>query len=296
MCGSTARRTSGPSTASRGAARTHRRRWPAGLPPGGPIARIVANDYLVSFETNRYSVPFVLIGQTVEVHRQDEHSTSLSAANVVVTHDGCRASTNSASCRSTAPAPSPARRASGLQRRRYATRGGVDTPEVEVRDLTIYEQFARAGRPGGGAMTAAQLERLHEHLQRLRLFKSRERLEAVLQEATSKELTYADFLDQVLTEEVASKTAKHVTMRTSLARFPFVKGLEAFDFSYQPSLDKKQIQTLSELPLHRARRESRHPRAAGRRQDPPGRRPRPQGHRARLPGALHHGGGDDRHA
>jgi DNA replication protein DnaC len=94
-------------------------------------------------------------------------------------------------------------------------------------------------------MTAAQLERLQEHLQRLRLFKSRDRLEALLQEATGKELSYADFLDQVLTEEVASKTAKHVTMRTQLARFPFVKGLDAFDFGYQPSLDKKQVQTLS---------------------------------------------------
>jgi DNA replication protein DnaC len=79
----------------------------------------------------------------------------------------------------------------------------------------------------------------------LRLFKSRDRLEALLQEATGKDLSYADFLDQVLTEEVASKTAKHVTMRTQLARFPFVKGLDAFDFSYQPSLDKKQVQTLS---------------------------------------------------
>jgi DNA replication protein DnaC len=94
-------------------------------------------------------------------------------------------------------------------------------------------------------MTAAQLERLHEHLQRLRLFKSRDRLEALLQEATGKELSYADFLDHVLTEEVASKTAKHVTMRTQLARFPFVKGLDAFDFSYQPSLDKKQLHTLA---------------------------------------------------
>jgi DNA replication protein DnaC len=94
-------------------------------------------------------------------------------------------------------------------------------------------------------MNAPQLERLHEHLQRLRLFKSRERLEALLQDATTKELSYADFLDQVLSEEVASKTAKHVTMRTQLARFPFVKSLETFDFGYQPSLDKKQIQTLS---------------------------------------------------
>ena len=34
-------------------------------------ARIVAEDYLVSFETNRYSVPFTLIGQPVEVLRRD---------------------------------------------------------------------------------------------------------------------------------------------------------------------------------------------------------------------------------
>jgi len=94
-------------------------------------------------------------------------------------------------------------------------------------------------------MSAAQLERLQEHLGRLRLFKSRERVEALLQEATAKELSYTDFLDQVLSEEVASKTAQHVTMRTHLARFPFVKSLESFDFGYQPSLDKKQLQTLS---------------------------------------------------
>ena len=34
-------------------------------------------------------------------------------------------------------------------------------------------------------------------------------------------------------------------MRTSLARFPFVKSLEVFDFTYQPSLDKKQIQQVA---------------------------------------------------
>jgi len=93
--------------------------------------------------------------------------------------------------------------------------------------------------------TAGQMERLQDHLHRLRLFKGGERLEALLQDASAKELSYADFLDQLLTEEITSKTAKHITMRTSLARFPFVKGLDAFDFSYQPSLDKKQIQALA---------------------------------------------------
>jgi DNA replication protein DnaC len=94
-------------------------------------------------------------------------------------------------------------------------------------------------------MNAAQLERLGEHLQRLRLFKSRERLEALLQEAAAKELSYTDFLEAVLGEEVSAKTAKNIALRTNLARFPFVKGLEAFDFAYQPSLDKKQIGQLS---------------------------------------------------
>lgn len=94
-------------------------------------------------------------------------------------------------------------------------------------------------------MKGAQLERLQEQCVRLRLIKSRERLEALLQEATAEELPYADFLDRVLGEEVASKTQKNIAMRTNLARFPFVKGLDAFDFAYQPSLDKKQLQTLA---------------------------------------------------
>ncbi len=94
-------------------------------------------------------------------------------------------------------------------------------------------------------MNAAQLERLHEQMAKLRLVKSQERIEALLQEAADKELSYADLLDQLFTEEIASKTAKNITMRTSLARFPFVKSLETFDFGYQPSLDKKQVHSLA---------------------------------------------------
>lgn len=94
-------------------------------------------------------------------------------------------------------------------------------------------------------MISAQNERIGEHLTKLRLFKSRERYEALLQEAATREMSYSDFLDSLLTEEVESKTAKNITMRTHLARFPFVKSIETFDFSYQPSLDRKQIQSLS---------------------------------------------------
>jgi DNA replication protein DnaC len=93
-------------------------------------------------------------------------------------------------------------------------------------------------------MNPSQLERLIDYLLKLRLFKSRERLEAILQQAAD-EMAYADFLELVLSEEVAAKTQKNVTMRTAMARFPFAKPLETFDFSYQPSIDKKQVQALA---------------------------------------------------
>jgi hypothetical protein len=41
-------------------------------------------------------------------------------------------------------------------------------------------------------MKAAQFERLQEHLSRLRLFKSRERLEVLLQDATTREFRHRE--------------------------------------------------------------------------------------------------------
>ncbi|NMG05274.1 IS21-like element helper ATPase IstB [Azoarcus taiwanensis] len=99
--------------------------------------------------------------------------------------------------------------------------------------------------PGAVLPTPAQLERLGGHLHKLRLQKSAERLEALLQHAAAEDLPYADFLERVLGEEVAAKTAKNVSMRTAMARFPFVKPLETFDFAYQPSIDKRQVLALA---------------------------------------------------
>ena len=73
-------------------------------------------------------------------------------------------------------------------------------------------------------MKAAQLERLQEHPLKLRLIKSQERLEALLQEAADKELSDADFLDQLLGEELKSKIAKNIAMRTNLHASPSSKG------------------------------------------------------------------------
>ena len=94
-------------------------------------------------------------------------------------------------------------------------------------------------------MSSAQIERMQEHLRHLRLHRIGSLLESSLEEAAKNNLSYSDFLDELLTQEVASKTEKNVAMRTAMARFPFVKTLESFDFGFQPSIDKKKIKELA---------------------------------------------------
>ena len=110
---------------------------------------------------------------------------------------------------------------------------------------TRSQKIAAAAIPPSAMTTPAQIERLGEHLRKLRLLKSGERLEAMLQHAAAQELPYAEFLEQVLGEEVAAKASKNIAMRTAMARLPFVKPLETFDFGYQPSIDRKQVQALA---------------------------------------------------
>ena len=94
-------------------------------------------------------------------------------------------------------------------------------------------------------MPAPQLTRRQEHLAKLKLVTIQARLETRLQDAGAQEVTYADFLDRLLAEEVAAKSEKYVTMRTVMARFPYRKTLESFDCSFQPSLDRKKVQALA---------------------------------------------------
>lgn len=94
-------------------------------------------------------------------------------------------------------------------------------------------------------MSSAQLMRIQEHLQHLKLQRIHEHLESRLEEASRNNLSYSDFLDQLLGEEVSAKKEKNISMRTSMARFPFIKTLESFDFAFQPSIDKKRIKELA---------------------------------------------------
>jgi DNA replication protein DnaC len=94
-------------------------------------------------------------------------------------------------------------------------------------------------------MSTPQLDRLHAACHRLRLYQVETELATLLEQAAKRELAYADFLDEVLAREVGAKTQKHLAMRIAMARFPYQKTLESFDFKAQPSIDPKLVRELA---------------------------------------------------
>jgi DNA replication protein DnaC len=94
-------------------------------------------------------------------------------------------------------------------------------------------------------MIHPQLLRLRDHLGSLKLFTAQERLETLLQDASAQEITSADCLDRLLTEEITAKGEKAVAMRTVMARFSYRKTLESFDDGFQPAVDRKKLQDLA---------------------------------------------------
>lgn len=90
-------------------------------------------------------------------------------------------------------------------------------------------------------------ERVRLGLDKLRLPRIADALERVCQEATREEVSYLEFLDRLLQEEQRARYERNVLIKTRLARLPYHKTMADFDYSFQPSVDKKQIAELLTL-------------------------------------------------
>jgi DNA replication protein DnaC len=72
-------------------------------------------------------------------------------------------------------------------------------------------------------------------------------LDSLCEQASKKDLGYKEFLSEALQTEWKGRHQKGVESRLKMARFPWVKSIEQFDFSFQPSIDRKVIRELSGL-------------------------------------------------
>ena len=65
--------------------------------------------------------------------------------------------------------------------------------------------------------------------------------------AVKAKLSYQEYLYQVLQQQIVVRVDNSVNTKIKKARFPFIKTLEEYDFTYQPKIDEKLIRELATL-------------------------------------------------
>ena len=91
------------------------------------------------------------------------------------------------------------------------------------------------------------LEQARIHLETLGMTQAMEVLDSRLDDAARNQLPYPEMLADLLGVEVTARRQRYLTTRTRMAHLPFRRTLEDFDFSFQPSIDERQVKELATL-------------------------------------------------
>jgi DNA replication protein DnaC len=84
-------------------------------------------------------------------------------------------------------------------------------------------------------------DRLLSMLRQLRLSGLAQTLDVRLQEAAGHQLSHAEFLELILQDELLVRQERLISRRTNSALFREVKPLDQFNWSFNPSIPKKQV-------------------------------------------------------
>lgn len=98
-------------------------------------------------------------------------------------------------------------------------------------------------------------DRLLTTLRQLRLSGLAQTLDVRLQEAASHQLSHAEFLELILQDELFVRDERQINRRVKDAAFRELRPLDEFDWSFNPSLPKKQVFDLATCRFVRDRRD-----------------------------------------
>ncbi|MDP9373254.1 MAG: ATP-binding protein, partial [Chloroflexota bacterium] len=82
-------------------------------------------------------------------------------------------------------------------------------------------------------------------LGRLKLTAVRDRLDGLLDDAARRGLSMPETLALLCEAEIAHREERRIQMGLGIAKFPYLRTLEGFDFAAQPSLDPRQLRDLA---------------------------------------------------
>jgi DNA replication protein DnaC len=81
-------------------------------------------------------------------------------------------------------------------------------------------------------------ETLDQKLAALKLGRMREVYSSWVEQAVHNELGYAEFLEQLVTEELLARQENHLRRKMKAAGFPYAATIEQFDFTLRPELKR----------------------------------------------------------
>lgn len=97
------------------------------------------------------------------------------------------------------------------------------------------------------ARTQDQHDDIHARLAELKLPWMRGHYEGLHREALAKKAGPLEYLDQLLRGEVEARRERTVERRVKAARFPVVKTLDTFDWTWPEAIDRPQVEHLASL-------------------------------------------------
>jgi len=103
----------------------------------------------------------------------------------------------------------------------------------------------RCPGPGPERLRGGWIMELSSLMQKLKMESLPGNLDALCEQAAKRELDYRTFLTEALATEWNGRHQKGLESRLKQARLPWIKTLEQFDFSFQPSIDRKVIRELA---------------------------------------------------
>ncbi len=86
---------------------------------------------------------------------------------------------------------------------------------------------------------------LFKDLRNLKLSGIAKTLEVRNEQAIKEKLSYMEFLELLIEDELANRKDKSYKKRFQKAHFPFTKTLEEYDFNFQPTLNRQEIYNLA---------------------------------------------------
>ena len=96
-------------------------------------------------------------------------------------------------------------------------------------------------------MNGLTMDRLRENLESPKMKNTLEILDNYLERAAAGNLNIVEVLDQIFSEEAKSKRKRAYEKQVQLSGFPIKKTLDDFNFSFQPSIDKRRIDELATM-------------------------------------------------